>query len=358
MAIVDGVTFLVLTITILRLSHRERPGVVATRLSLYMLYGLVLGHFLYDRFDLLVGGVILLSLGMLMTRLHYAWSFLVLAIGINLKIVPIVLAPLWIVSSLPASAIVTPLTGRSARRLIVAGVGRMMWIVIPAASCLLAFLWVFGPATMGFVSFQSSRGLEIGSLYTTGLLVLRELGLNVQTVFEFGAYGVRSPVASFAGAISPVLTLACVGLAYAVFLQALPLHLDAGGHRGDVSVATAAPVACIECAIALIMVVIATSKVFSPQFLLWLVPLLPLMSTKKRGTVEAWALFFLVCVTTNIITPLHFASDIVGHVTWTEREILASGPTRFGIATLVARNTLFGVLTLLMLRMVGRAPAV
>ena len=47
------------------------------------------------------GFIILVALVLLYSKLHYAWSFALLAVAINFKVVPVVLAPVWIVGSMP-----------------------------------------------------------------------------------------------------------------------------------------------------------------------------------------------------------------------------------------------------------------
>ena len=103
MALVDVGAFLLSAVIVLRLFKAESPERRTFRLTLYIAVGSVLGYLLYDRLDLLVGAIILVSLGLLLSRAHFAWSFVVLALGINLKIVPIVLAPLWVLAALPPS---------------------------------------------------------------------------------------------------------------------------------------------------------------------------------------------------------------------------------------------------------------
>src|SRR5262249_58868455 len=52
--------------------------------------------------------LVVLALALLVSRAHYAWSFAVLAVAVNFKLVPLVLAPVWIVGSLPADRPLLP----------------------------------------------------------------------------------------------------------------------------------------------------------------------------------------------------------------------------------------------------------
>ena len=67
---------------------------------IFILGGLSLLHVLYDRLDIILGCLILCSLILLLKK-KYLWSFFLLALSINFKIVPIILIPIWLIGSLP-----------------------------------------------------------------------------------------------------------------------------------------------------------------------------------------------------------------------------------------------------------------
>src|SRR5262249_32709772 len=91
-----------------RLFPAEPPGEWAARLVFYLTGTAALGLLLYDRLDLVQALLVLGSLGLLVSRAHYAWSFAVLAAAVNFKLVPLVLAPVWVVGSLPTGRPLAP----------------------------------------------------------------------------------------------------------------------------------------------------------------------------------------------------------------------------------------------------------
>ena len=100
------------------------------------------------------------------------------------------------------------------------------------------------------------------------------------------------------------------------------------------------PDAFITTAVVALMVTLCGSKLFSSQFLLWFVPLVPLV--RLRG-VAGWMFpigFAGVCALTTAMFPFYFKSDILamdrsGPVT------LFTGPTTFGAALIISKNLLF-----------------
>jgi hypothetical protein len=89
----------------------------------------------------------------------------------------------------------------------------------------------------------------------------------------------------------------------------------------------------------------AAAKVFSPQYLLWILPLAPLLPGLRRddagaGGITAITLalaFLALCALTTLIFPYHYWSDIVR--LQPDNTTLLS-PTPFGLALLALRNGL------------------
>src|SRR5471030_3218627 len=83
-------------------------GATGAQLAVYTAGGLLLFPVLYDRFDLLLG-VLLLGAMVLLLRKRPSWAPLtVLAVAINLKITPLVLVPLFVLGTLPENALSSP----------------------------------------------------------------------------------------------------------------------------------------------------------------------------------------------------------------------------------------------------------
>jgi len=81
-----------------------------------------------------------------------------------------------------------------------------------------------------------------------------------------------------------------------------------------------------------VIILLLTSKIFSPQFLIWLLPLLPLINGQQRHTI--W-LFLVIGGLTWYIFPYHYIEFELGEP--------------YLIAMVAARNLLLAVMGILIL---------
>ena len=82
-----------------------------------------------------------------------------------------------------------------------------------------------------------------------------------------------------------------------------------------------------------ILIMLLSSKLFSPQFLIWLCPLLPLVRGRWRYT--SWMLFLAVGGLTQYIYPYHYIEFELG--------------TPYLIAMMASRNFLLVVMVIILL---------
>jgi hypothetical protein len=183
----------------------------------------------------------------------------------------------------------------------------------------------FAPALLlgggGFLqslAYHADRGLQAESLAAS---VLMKLGWVNEVVFAYGALEVRGRGVEFAGSLSLPLTGALL-LVTAFFMYR--------EHRSRRSGLEGFP----RYAAALILAFMLGSKVLSPQYVIWVLPLVPLGAGGVAGILVS-ALFLAVCWTTTQVYPIHY-TDLL--------EVNAPGPD-----LLLARNLLLLVLWSLLL---------
>jgi len=173
----------------------------------------------------------------------------------------------------------------------------------------------------GFIesfAYHANRGLQIESLASS---VLMKLGYVNATSFEFGAVDVRGRGVGLLSSLSFPVT----GVLLAV-TAAVAYREWRGGRFG--------PAQFPRFAAALVLAFLIGSKVLSPQYVIWLLPLVPL-SASGLWSVGVSAVFLSVCWMTTQIYPYHYF------------EIMNSRPP--GTDILLGRNLLLVVLWGLML---------
>jgi hypothetical protein len=351
MVVVDVGLFLLLVALVRRFSSAEGEGERGQRLLMYVACTLVLWHLLYDRLDLLLTALVVLALALLTGRRHYGWSFAVLAGAVLFKVVPVVLAPLWVVGAMPAGRplelgrprVLAGLAGRSALLLALVVVGFLPFYLRDGGRCL------------GFLTYHRARPIEIGSVLSSIPLALWLLGHPVTLSYSYGSINLDSPLTPALAALSPWLTagvlLAAVVLMLVHFRRISVVPGGAGlspavpeGEGGGSPPATLAQrhsLPVVSYALLFLMLFIATGKVFSTQYLLWLAPLvalLPLGPGWRR--LFTWT-FLLVCLLSTILFPFLFLSDLIDPTEPPTLPLTTRGPTARLAALLVIRNLLF-----------------
>ena len=82
------------------------------------------------------------------------------------------------------------------------------------------------------------------------------------------------------------------------------------------------------------------NKVFSPQYLLWVLPLVPLVDFEARKRRMFFAAIFAICFLTMRIFPDCFVGEIVWPVPGGGEVAAFDGPTPYGAFLLLTRNAL------------------
>jgi hypothetical protein len=133
--------------------------------------------------------------------------------------------------------------------------------------------------------------LQVESLAASVLMFLHSAK---SIVFEHGAFEVRGEGAGLATSLTPILTLLL--LAVTGFAMWWEFRRCGGLEVG----------AFPRHAAALILAFMLGSRVLSPQYLIWLLPLVPLSAGGLVGTIIC-VLFLAACFTTTLVFPIHYA---------------------------------------------------
>lgn len=233
-----------------------------------------------------------------------ALAWLSLGIGAAAKLVPVLAtAPL-------------ALLYRDRRSLIVGGAvfaGVLGLFFVPA-------LVVGREGFLQSFEYHSERGIQIESVSAS---VLMRLGYIERVLFQFGAHEVWGYGTAFWSAMSLPVTGALLIVTGAVALRERLL-----GRFG--------PEAVPRYAAAFLLAFMIGSKVLSPQYVVWLLPLVPLAARGLWGVATS-AILLAVCWTTTQVFPFHYEELYRGEAP--------------AVNVLLGRNVLLVVLWGLMLAM-------
>ncbi len=320
-----------------RVYPHEPPLVRVGRLAGYVVTTSTVGLILYDRLDAVVAFSALLAVWALAAgrpRVGYA----VLAAGAAFKLVPALLLPLWVL----AAAATRPghFGSRVVKESLVAGAFLATWPV-------LTYLYGGGERGFVFLTYHSARGLQLDAPMAWPVLLLDPAA---RVDHGYGSYNVTGALAARVAALARWLILLsvplAVGLAARGFWRA---------SRTGVAPATLVP-HVVASALLVWLAFVAANKVGSPQYLLWVLPLVPLLPLRAWGERGWAALVLLAGVLTTLVYPcfypLVFGARLpTDPVTW-------AGPNGFALFLLAARSVTLVTAAGWLGWMVWKAPAV
>jgi hypothetical protein len=341
----DALGFALLLFAVPRFFRREGPQRHLERWLAYIVGGHVLGHLLYDRLTLPTGVLVLAATALLMLpRAPVLAAFAALVAAVNYQLSPLVLTPILALGALPVSVLRGP-----ALAWLRAGAGRAALLLTLVVLLFAPFYLYEGPASVGLFRFHGDRGVQIEAVPSTLPLVLSFFGYAVAPAGEYNSWSLRSSISPLLKQVAtPLVGLLVLGTAWALVDAVRRKTPAASGPRTAVALGPAfAAFVAVSFAAAMI-----GSKVFSPQYLLWILPLVPLLPS----AFARW-LFVLVAGLTTVIFPYsydHVAAWLQDPVT---HEMIARGPTAIGKLLLVGRNALFVLFALVALRSARQAVA-
>ncbi|HEY8285183.1 MAG TPA: glycosyltransferase 87 family protein [Chloroflexota bacterium] len=259
-----------------------------------------------ERFDL-VPGVLVVAALILAERSRFAWAYLLLAGAAVLKVYP--------------GFVAAVLAARQWRRDGAFPSRELGGFAAAALAAALPFAILNLRGFLGPLSYDGIRPPQIESIPGSLLWLSGKIGVPVQVKLTYHSVNV---VGSLAGPVSWIATCLFIGGVVLVCWRA---------WRGTVSL----PRSCVL----VLLVMLSTSKILSPQYLLWLFP----VAAYVEGLRARW---LLVAVLTLVIFPYGYRLD-------TSLVKLPEHP--LFMTSILARNAVLVALTLLYLQKPERASA-
>lgn len=244
----------------------------------------LLGPTAYARYDVMVTAVAMAALLATVRRPRVAGALI--AFGAMLKVWPVLL-----------------LTGVRDRRI---------WTAAVAGAGVLALgFWLWMPGAFAFLRFQGERGTEVESLGALVFHIARHHGWQGQVQLNYGSMEFLGP---HVGLVSNI----ALGLTIAAFAWLLLWRLRAR---------TYGPQTPFDAAFTAVLLFTTTSRVISPQYMIWLIGLAAVCLTLRASVMALPAALVLAATVLTLYEfPVRFG-DVVGS-------------TNFGITLLLLRNGL------------------
>ncbi|MEU4095127.1 glycosyltransferase family 87 protein [Streptomyces sp. NPDC026673] len=244
----------------------------------------LLGPTAYARYDVMVTAVAVAALLATVRRPRLAGALI--AFGALLKVWPV---------------------------LLLAGVrDRRIWAAAAAGAGLLALgFWLWMPGAFAFLRFQGERGTEVESLGSLVFHIARHHGWQGQVLLNYGSVEFLGP---YVGLVSDI----ALGLTALAFAWLLLWRLRSR---------TYGPETPFDAAFTAVLLFTTTSRVISPQYMIWLIGLAAVCLTLRASVMALPASLVLVATVLTLYEfPVRF-SDVVGS-------------TGLGITLLLLRNGL------------------
>ncbi len=272
MALAGAIAVLVLDVALRRLRLPDRERTVS--LAFVSLLPLLLGGVILTRFDLLPAALTAGALALLLAGRPRA-AALVVGLGVAVKIYPALLVPLLAVQA-----------WRSRGRR-----GVATTLALAAAPVVLAYLPFFVLAPDGVLDSlgrQAGRPLQIESLGAGVLLALHHaFGVGLDWASGSGSQNLTGAGADALGVLQGVAQAVAVALVWVGF------------SRGPATTER-----LVRYAAAAVVAFVALSRVLSPQFLVWVLFLVPLVGgPRRRATLVLTA---AACALTAIWFPVRY----------------------------------------------------
>ena len=279
-----------------------------------------------ERFDLVPAALTLLCL-VSAERKHWTLAYIALAFGFLTKIYPILFLPaLFIAEQQARQSIYHPEKSFTYKSLplelwhTLQSIRHWHWkntlLFISLVLGISGFFAIFNinGAILSQVSYFANRPLQVESTGSTLLWLGTLIGFPVNIVFSFGSINMVSVIGGVVSSLSECLFIA--GYIYSIYLQ----------WRGKLDI--------VQTFIALLLIFLTTGKVFSPQYLIWVIPLLAYSGAFDAFWLVVWGSISLL---TTLIYP-YFYTRIID---------AAKIPYLPGFIQIVTvRNMLFALLTL------------
>lgn len=245
------------------LSYQRRAAAVLPAIAAYVGTTMLLEFVLYDRLDIVMAALVLAALAAWIRAAASAraavWrtiAYVAIAVGAAYKLIPIVVLPFMALSDLRTEGRWQPVAMRLGLCVLILGA--------PIA----ATSREAGLATLDFFGYHAARGIEVESVWATVMWLASAGDDSLHIVSRFGSWELAGASEAI---VAKLAAWGMVGVFVTMTMWALALRGRFGIERAYLQ------------ALLLLPGLLVVSKVFSPQYLLWVLPLLMLGAIELTG---------------------------------------------------------------------------
>lgn len=243
-------------------------------LAVYTIAIMAIGPIIAEQYDIFPAILTLLALYFFWLGRHKT-SWALLTLGALTKIYPVFIAPVFLIYYF---------RNRQYRRIW----SGLITAAVTSLAVVLPLLVTGQGSILSLVTYHGQRGIQLESLYSSFLLIAEKLGLiSVRLELTFGSWNLVSPLADAVAKASTYIMGLFLLIAYGfIYTQIRP---------GKSQFTRLGAYALLVTAVGLVF-----GKVLSPQYLIWLVPFIPLIFGPSRYTI------LVIMAATGILTYLIF----------------------------------------------------
>lgn len=264
----------------------QRLGLLSWKpVAVYTAFLVAIGPIISHRYDIFPAILVLLALYAFLSD-RRGWTYALLAVGTMTKVYPAALLPVFLLYHY--------------RKHSYQGIGSAVFtFAVTGLAIALPFVLMSPGGLLDSFTYHAQRGIQLESTYSSLLLVAGTLGwISVGREFTYGSWNLTGTAAGIMAHVSMFVMPLALGAAYWLI------------HRRWRTCPQSAQ-DLVSHMVLVLIVLVATSKVLSPEYLIWLLPLVPLFSGRfKYG---AWGVFFAIGALTYIVYPLRYADLIWLH---------------------------------------------
>jgi len=286
----------VITIVGLHLMRRTAESLGANPVWMMTIYSVLIAlllQFIADRYDIIPAVMSLASFYFFINKRMPA-AFIILALAMMTKLYPAILLPIYLIIYM---------VERDWKGFFAGGV----WFAVGTALVAVPSLLIDPDLILGFMGYHTARPLEIDSLAATLIYPFSLFDLTdvwIQPSTAEGSYGSDNLRGLLCDAVAPLLTPIMMVLIVTFILWYGNVRYKL--KRVDERVFVLSSAIFIS-----LVIFILVGKVFSSQYMVWLVPFFAISLSMMKNHALKWKLFWVSVATlvlTQSISPIHMPS--------------------------------------------------